>query len=146
MVIAAFLFVLSGMIASPSAQADGSIGDGTRPRLQRLELPQVKDITIDENGAASPAAKGSPEECSGFVLHKRDVREYFKRAGEVSPHDYSHMLDWSPCYASGKVIFKNGLTGTWGIQQLRAGSLALSDGRTLYLYCPKCLARAFAAP
>jgi hypothetical protein len=28
--------------------------------------------------------------------------------------------------------------GTRGAQQLRTGCLSLSDGRTTYLYCPKC--------
>jgi hypothetical protein len=55
------------------------------------------------------------------------------------------MLDWSPCYASGEVTFKNGLTGIWAIQQYRAGSLKLSNGRTYYLYCPQCQAKAFPA-
>jgi hypothetical protein len=53
------------------------------------------------------------------------------------------MLDWSPCYASGEITFKNGIRGTWAIQQYRAGSLKLSNGRTFYLYCPQCQAKVF---
>ena len=53
------------------------------------------------------------------------------------------MLDWSSCHASGEITFSDGVTGTWAIHQYRAGSLELSDGRTLYLYCPRCQAKAF---
>jgi hypothetical protein len=146
MVRAALLLILTGLPALHIAHADASAGDGTQPHLRRIELPAIRDITIDENGAKSPAGKDSPEECGAFILRKRDVREYFRRAGEVAHHDYFHMLDWSACYAGGKVVFSNGLTGTWGIQQLRAGSLSLSDGRTIYLYCPRCRAKAFGGP
>lgn len=72
---AALLLVLSGLLSSTIAWADGSVVDGTQPPLRRLNLPAIKDITIEENGAKSPAAKDSPEECGAFILNKRDVRE-----------------------------------------------------------------------
>ena len=52
------------------------------------------------------------------------------------------MLDWSPCFASGKVHFADGRTGTWAVQQYRAGTLDL-DGTTIYLYCANCKAKPF---
>jgi hypothetical protein len=139
-----FLFILFGLQAFHIAHADESVAEAIQPHLHRLKLPPIKDFSIDENGAKSPADKASLDECGMFILKRRDVEEYFKRAGEVEQHDYFHLLDWSPCYASGKIVFAHGLTGTWGIQQFRAGSLSLSDGRTIYLYCPKCRAKAFA--
>ncbi len=77
------------------------------------------------------------------MLSHQEIRAYIGKASEVAEHDFHHMLDWSPCHASGEVSFKNGVTGTWAIQRYRAGSLTLSDGRTLYLYCPRCQAKAF---
>jgi hypothetical protein len=124
-----------------------SSGDGNtdefEPEMHRTRLPPVKSIAIRRNGARSIAALDLPDQCGGFVMSKHEVSEYLRRAGEVAQHDYYHLLNWSPCYASGDVTFENGLSGTWGIQQLRAGSLKLSNGRTLYLYCPKCRAKAF---
>lgn len=115
---------------------------GTAPIMHDPKFPSILSVTIKENGATSPAASSSDEGCADFVLQERDVLEYLRNAKEVTQHDYYHMLDWSPCYASGVVKFKGGATGVWGIQQLRAGSLRLSTGKQYFLYCPTCSARA----
>ncbi|MGZ8315812.1 MAG: hypothetical protein ACXW3B_11600, partial [Telluria sp.] len=122
-------------VASTGVHADGIV-----PVARDPHLPAIKSITIRENAARSPAAAETNEQCGQFVLSKDEVKSYMRAAREVTEEDYLHMIDWSPCYASGDVQFKNGLTGVWGIQQLRAGSLTLSNGRTIYLYCPKCRA------
>lgn len=126
------------MVASSAAQADG-----IEPEMRDPKLPVIKSIDIKENGARSPAARESDEQCGQFVLTKAEVKRYLRAAREVTQDDYLHMLDWSPCYASGDVLFADGMTGAWGIQQFRAGSLTLSSGRIIYFYCPKCRARAF---
>lgn len=134
-----FLLIAIGvMLSSNAAQADGIVPDMRDPKL-----PAIKSIRIRENAARSPAASGSEEQCGRFVLTKGEVKDYLLAAREVTQDDYLHMLDWSPCYASGDVLFENGMTGVWGIQQLRAGSLSLSSGRKIYLYCPDCRARSF---
>lgn len=117
--------------------------DGIEPELQDPKLPAIKSCDIKVSATRSPAARGSYEQCGQFVLTNAEVKRYLTVAREVTQDDYLHMLDRSPCYASGHVSFADGMTGVWGIQQLRAGSLTLSDGRTIYLYCPKCSARAF---
>jgi hypothetical protein len=117
--------------------------DEFEPVMHKTRLPPIKSITITRNGARSPAAGDLPDRCEQFLLSKHEVTEYLRKAGAVTKRDYLHLLDWSPCFASGKVTFENGVTGTWGIQQLQAGSLKLSNGRTLYLYCPKCRAKSF---
>lgn len=123
--------------------ADGTAADaGTVPLMRDPKLPAILSVTIKENGATSPAADPSTESCKSFILSKHDIREYFQKAQEVSQHDYYHMLDWSPCYASGTIEFKGGMTGVWGIQQYRAGSLRLSNGKERFLYCPTCRAQA----
>jgi hypothetical protein len=116
---------------------------GLEPALSKTGLPAVKSISIQQNSVRSQAAMGNADECRAFKLSEKEIAEYLDAAGAVSEHDYFHMLDWSPCSARGQVVFANGLKGVWGIQQLKAGSLRLSDGRTLYLYCPKCRARHF---
>lgn len=111
--------------------------------MHPTNLSAIIEITIKENGATSPASSESSETCKTFVLTKEEVRAYLRQAGEVTHHDYLHMLDWSPCYASGSVSFSNGMTGNWGINQFKAGSLQTSDGRHIYLYCPSCRAKTF---
>lgn len=138
MVVAALIFAV---MASASLAADD--GSGTEPKMRKTHLPPVSTVTVRNNGAISPASEEQAEQCANFKLSYQEIGEYIGKAAEVAEHDYFHMLDWSPCYASGEVIFKNGVTGTWAIQQYRAGSLELNGGRTLYLYCPRCHAKAF---
>jgi hypothetical protein len=120
-------------------------GSGTEPKMRKAHLPPISTVTIRNSGSTSPASGELGEQCADFKLSYQEIRGYIGKAAEVAEHDYFHMLDWSPCYASGEVTFKNGVTGIWAIQQYRAGSLKLSNGRTLYLYCPRCQAKAFPA-
>ncbi len=138
MVAAALIFAVTANVFFP-------IGDdaGTEPEMRKTHLPPISTVSILANGATSPASEEPAEQCTKFKLSDQEIGEYIGKAGAVAEHDYFHMLDWSPCHASGKVTFKNGMTGTWAIQQYRAGSLKLSNGRTLYLYCPQCQAKAF---
>jgi len=138
MVIGALIF--AAMASASIATDDGS---GAEPKMRKTHLPPISTVTIRKNGATSPASAEPAEQCASFKLSSQEISEYIGKAAEVAEHDYFHMLDWSPCYASGEVTFKNGVTGTWAIQQYRAGSLKLSTGRTFYLYCPRCQAKAF---
>jgi hypothetical protein len=138
MVVASLIFAVT---ASAFVATDD--GSGTEPKMRKIHLPPISTVTIRNSGAASPASGAPAEQCADFKLSYQEIRTYLGKAAEVAEHDYFHMLDWSPCYASGEVAFKNGVTGIWAIQQLRAGSLKLSNGRTLYLYCPRCQAKAF---
>jgi hypothetical protein len=124
-------------------KAESMAGKATALTLSPLVLPQIRAVEVKENGATSPAAGEPDPQCKSFRLSKANVIEYLRRAQLVSEHDYFHALDWSPCFASGNVYFEGGLKGVWGVQQYRAGSLKLSDGREFYLYCTKCKARHF---
>lgn len=138
MVVTALIFAV---MASVSLASDD--GSGTEPKMRKTHLPPISTVIVRTSGATSPASGRPVEQCANFKLSYQEIGEYIGKAAEVAEHDYLHMLDWSPCYASGEVTFKNGVTGTWVIQQYRAGSLKLSSGRTLYLYCPQCQAKAF---
>lgn len=138
MVAASLFFAL--VVSASIAAGDNS---GTEPNMRKTHFPVISIITIRNNGATSSASEGPAEHCASFKLSYQEISEYMGKAAEVAEQDYFHMLDWSPCYASGEVTFKNGITGTWAIQQYRAGLLKLNDGRTFYLYCPRCYAKAF---
>jgi hypothetical protein len=102
-------------------------GSGIEPILRKTHLPPIATVTIRNSGATSPASAVPAEQCADLKLSYQEIREYIDKAAEVAEHDYFHMLDWSPCYASGEVTFKNGVAGIWAIQQYRAGSLKLND-------------------
>jgi len=137
--------VIASLILAVAAGASPSTvdGAGTEPNTGKTQLPPISTITIRNSGTTSPASHETANQCTDFKLSHHEIRAYIARASQVTQHDYLHMLDWSPCHASGEITFNNGVTGTWAIQQYRAGSLKLSDGRTLYLYCPRCQAKAF---
>jgi hypothetical protein len=145
-VVAAFLMSTAPCALSASEAREIVVIGDQQVNVAPLRLPTVRRIAIAENGASAPAANDVQTTCAKFGVDARDVQHYLRLAQVVSEHDYLHTLDWSPCYASGTVVFANGLQGVWGIQQLRAGSLKLNDGRELYLFCPQCKSRAFPRP
>ena len=81
--------------------------------------------------------------CDGFFVKEEDVRRYLAKAKSTNENDAHHTLDWSPCYASGKVVFSNGQSGEWTVDQSRQGSLVMDDGKKTILYCPGCKFRPF---
>ena len=105
-----------------------------------IKLPKIKTVLIEENGARSP--NYSPEinvDClSVFKLTEKDVRRYLSLAMAIDNDDSTYDLDWSPCYASGKLIFENGKTARWDINQFMAGSISIDNNGWIQLYCPKC--------
>lgn len=117
------------------------------PQLYRPNLEKITDITIDEMGITSSAQIDDSEfKCEEFELTPGEVKTYFKAAMQVSKNDYWHMLDWSPCYIKGKLVFENGEKATWSINQLRSGAITDSNGNNTYLYCPDCVATHFLGP
>jgi len=140
MVIASLIVAMTASL--PAAMADG---DGLEPPMHNPHLPPVAEVTILKSGVTLPESPEATKECSAFKLSPQEVRAYISNASEVVKHDYAEVLDWSPCSTNGTVAFQNGVTGTWEIQKYRAGTLTLSNARTLYLYCPQCQAKAFPA-
>ena len=102
----------------------------------------VKHVTIIENGMKSEAGKGEPDDCTQFKVTEKDIKEYFAKAKVVSRGAYMHEINWSACYANGKIDFANGKSGKWGVQKLRSGYLFM-DGKKYYFDCQKCRSKVF---
>ena len=135
------LFIL---VTALNVYANGCTkGSEYEPPLCPLKIPKISNITILENAAKSPLEKDASITCSDFSIKEADVRRYLSKAKVTNDQDAHNTLDWSPCYASGKVTFKDGQTGAWYFSQLRSGSLMLSSGKKLTLYCPKCTFKPF---
>ncbi|MBN3731782.1 MULTISPECIES: hypothetical protein [Burkholderia] len=105
-----------------------------------------ESVEIVRNGAWSADISGdeTADMCRAFVLRRADVSAFFKRAGRVTERAYSHDLDAARCYAEGEARLAGGGAAKWRIDQARRGFISMHDGRTIYLYCPKCRADVFA--
>lgn len=103
-------------------------------------------VEIVRNGAWSADISGdeTADMCRTFVLRQADVSAFFKHASRVTERAYSHDLDAANCYAEGRARLADGGTAKWKIDQARRGYISMPDGRTIYLYCPKCRADVFA--
>jgi hypothetical protein len=71
---------------------------------------------------------------------------YLTQAKLVDDSAAHEQLDGSPCYASGEILFSDGRTGQWSVDQYLVGSLVIGDGPRMTLYCPRCRFRPFASP
>ena len=136
--------VLSCALASASfAKERCTKGSEFEPPLCPLRLPKISKVTIVENAAKSPAEQSSAVVCGGFMVKEEHVRRFFAKAKSTDENDAHHTLDWSPCYASGKVFFRDGSAGEWSIDQFRQGSLVTAEGKKTVLYCPDCKFKPF---
>ena len=121
-----------------SYEADGDHYWSPRP----YKKSPVKQVTIIENGMKSEAGTDEPDDCTKFKVTAKDIKEYFLKAKVVSRGAYMHEINWSACYANGKIEFANGKSGKWGVQKLRSGYL-LMDGKKYYFDCQKCRSKVF---
>ena len=138
--LAALLCTASGCAVGEDRCTKGS---DFEPPLCAMHLPKISKISIVENAAKSPIEKDATIDCGGFTLSEAQVRRYLSFAKSANESDAHHTLDWSPCYASGKVIFADGTRGTWTISESRTGSLAMDGGKDIFLYCPTCTFKPF---
>lgn len=136
--------VLSCALASASfAKERCTKGSEFEPPLCPLHLPRISKVTIVENAAKSPAEQSPSVVCESFRVKEEHVRRFFAKAKSTNENDAHHTLDWSPCYASGKVFFSDGSAGEWSIDQFRQGSLVTGEGKKTVLYCPDCRFKPF---
>ena len=139
----AALLALAALACGAEAAEPCTRGSDLEPPLCPLILPKIEKITITRNAATSPADKDPSTDCSGFRLTTAHVRHYFAEAKSTNARDAHFTLDWSPCFATGKIVFDDGRTGTWSIDRLRAGSLVIEGRESMTLYCPECRFRRF---
>jgi len=128
-----------------AVQANGGCTLGTEfePPLCPINLPAIRKIVIAQNAAKSPAEQDASVSCAGFHLTESKVRAYLRRTRTTTAQSAHHTLDWSPCYASGDVIFKDGRKGRWSIDQFRSGTLAIEGAEPEVLFCPRCRFKPF---
>jgi len=132
-------------VATTAAHADSACSSGHEfePPLCPTDLPAIRKITITKNAAKSPADSDPSTRCTSFRLRETQIRRYFEHARSTNANDAHHTLDWSPCYAAGEILFRDGRTGRWSIDQFRSGTLTIGNGEPLVLYCPDCKFKPF---
>lgn len=135
------LVVLSFVLfAADASIAAGGCTKGSEyePVLCPIRLPKVRSVHIEENGAKATASQDQSVNCASFRINEKIVRRFLSRAKEANESDAHHTLDWSPCYASGTLVFYGGKKAHWSINQMRSGSLAVDGEAGMFLYCPTC--------
>jgi hypothetical protein len=136
-------FVL--LVATHTAySADGCIeGSEYEPRLCPLNLPKVVSLSITNNAVKAQAETDPAVSCKSFQVSERQVRKFLKLAKLANGGDTHSTLDWSPCYASGEVLFSDGRSAHWYAEQYQSGSLTFEGSDELILYCPQCKFKPF---
>lgn len=135
-----FVVLSLALFAADLSLANGGCTNGSEfePALCPIRLPKVRLVHIEDNGAKASASEDQDVDCSSFRMNETTVRRFFARAKEANESDAHHTLDWSPCYASGTLVFSGGKTAHWSINQMRSGSLAVDGETGMFLYCPTC--------
>lgn len=114
------------------------------PALCPVKLPRIVKISITENGIKAKQDGADTTDCKNFKLNASQVRRYFGKAMQVKDElDARAKLDWSPCSATGSMVFADGRTANWQIGQTQVGTLMWDGGETVQLYCPGCRFRPF---
>ncbi len=137
------LLLLSAITTFAMAGSNCTPGSEFEPPLCPLDLPKIAKVTILKNAAKSPAETDSSISCASFRINRAQVRRYFANAKITTAHDAHYTLDWSPCYATGELVFADGRTGHWSIDQFRSDSLAINGAEEIVLYCPQCQFKPF---
>lgn len=130
-----FLLLATANCASESVCTKGSEFE---PPLCPSQYTKIAAIKINKNAVSRTGGKSSEIECKAFILNNETVERYFQLAKVTNENDAHHTLDWSPCFASGVIEFKDGKKASWQIDQFRVGHLFFNQGKDEILYCPSC--------
>jgi hypothetical protein len=138
-----FAFVLVLWCQSGAANIDPLLVNDSYEQGDNVDKPRpfkrsaVVSVVITENATKSLAGASATDDCGGFVVTPKLVKQYFRRARAVSVQDYRHELDWSPCVAGGTLKLADGRLADWGVQQLGLGWLYINHRRHFF-HCEKC--------
>lgn len=124
-------FLISLAICTPVWATE----DGLTPTLRPLILPALSSLEVVQH---SVQAEPNQEDCKTFTLTEQDVRNYFAQADQIDHGDFTEVVEWSACQATGTVEFDDGSRANWRLQRYRAGQLVYPDGREVYMYCERC--------
>jgi hypothetical protein len=110
--------------------------------VYRYKPIPVHSISIDTNAGRVDGTESLPDNCAAFKLTEKHVREFLRKARSVSHKYYENEVAWVPCYAEGRVVFKNGAEANWSIHPSQGGSIDFTKGKDrnkgTFLFCPSC--------
>lgn len=134
--------IFAALMLVPMLALAQSLGVGAGGPTQPIPYKPGKVIRLTITAPSQKSDLDIQEDCSGFVMKPAWVREFFRNAKPVSEQARMHELDWSACYAEGRVEFANKDAGTWLIARHGVGALTLSKGKfkgkTIYFHCLPC--------
>lgn len=133
----AFVFLITLMVSTPTLPS--GMDDGTEPVRTPTHLPEVRWVVIESNGQRNVRTSSDTMNCKDFIVSQREVADFLRRSGAVTSRDYMEMLNWTPCYATGRVGFADGQTAQWLIRLGHSGWVAPENGAPrIHMYCPEC--------
>lgn len=121
----------------PTSGVDDAFDEGTITDKRPFKPGSLRSFTIQFDGRHPGADKPVFKGCEGFAPTHGMVREYFRKARQVSARAYTHDEDWSHCEAAGTFSYRDGRSGQWRIQQYGLGVLLIED-KKVYLHCEDC--------
>jgi hypothetical protein len=135
-----FLALLASGIAACTTEKLYSIDTATD--IIKIPRPIVTQVIFEENTHTELPASEYPHDektdpCEGFALTEDEVKEFFRVAQIIWSYDTHSFVD-SPCRVYGRVMLKDGRTGSFGIDVIRLGRLHTSDGLGINYYCNDC--------
>lgn len=132
------------LLAALSASAHADDDKPARYQLTAVTKVIVTTPSAKIDMSAQATAQVPEEDCGDFAITQKMVKEFFRHARKVSYRVYTHELEWSKCYAEGKVTFANKDVGEWTISRYGKGSLLVRSGKdgsqeqSVLLYCRRC--------
>lgn len=121
----------------PSFGIDDAYDEGTATQKRPFRRGVPSSLSIGFDGQHASTSRPVLEGCAGFAPTLPMVREYLRKARQVSARAYKHDEVWSHCEASGTFAYRDGRSGQWRVQQYGLGVLLIGQ-KKVYLHCEAC--------
>jgi hypothetical protein len=103
---------------------------------QSFDIRSVK-VEKDAQWRSDPNGHQTPEQCARFHLTGHAALRWFRRAHEVTQHDWLERLDWTQCSASGTLSTADGHVYPWELDESGRAEIRLSPTVSVYLSGPE---------
>ncbi|MBT0394096.1 hypothetical protein ISO77_00875 [Morganella morganii subsp. morganii] len=104
------------------------------PVLTQARVVSDIKISVTGNYDSEDRAEYEKEGCKTFNPTKKQLIYYFTKAEESDSNNLWMHEYYSPCIASGTIIFKGGDSGKWILHSSGLGWVDFTDGKLRYFY------------
>jgi hypothetical protein len=99
----------------------------------------IRSVKVEKDGQwrSDPNGHQTQEQCARFHLSADSAMRWFRRAREVTQHDWLERLDWTQCSASGTLPTADGHVYPWELDESGRAEIRLSSTVSVYLSGPE---------